>query len=249
VTSSSARSGDAEAGGGIFATTRWSIVLAARGRSAEADAALDVLCRTYWPPLYAFIRREGYDVEEARDLTQGFFARWLERRDFQAARRDKGRLRSYLLVALKHFLINERNKTKTAKRGRRHELVSFDEITAQQSFVLEPVEPLTADQIYERQWATTLLDRVLALLEEDYRGTGRGALFDQLKGLLTDEPGHPSQVEIGEKLGMTGNAVKQAFHRLRLQFRETLREEIAHTVANANDVEDELRHLIRVLRT
>ena len=246
---SSASGKEAHAGGIVFATTHWSIVLTAQGRSPEADAALETLCRTYWLPLYAFIRREGYEMEEAKDLTQEFFARWLERRDFDAARREKGRLRSYLLVSLKHFLTNERNKARTAKRGRGRQPISLDEIIEQQHFALEPVETLTADQIYERQWATTVLDRVLTLLEADYRGTGRGALFDQLKGLLTDEPGHPSQAEIGEKLGMTENAVKQAFHRLRLQFRETLREEIANTVATADEIEDELRRLVAVLRT
>ncbi len=228
---SSPSGSDANAGGMVFATTRWSVVLAAQGQSTAAQAALETLCRTYWMPLYAFIRREGCPVEEAKDLTQEFFARWLERRDFETARREKGRLRSYLLVSLKHFLANERNKTRTAKRGHGRQPISLDEILEQQRFALEPAETLTADQIYERQWATTVLDRVLALIEEDYRSTGRGALFDQLKGLLTDEPGHPSQAEIGEKLGMNVNAVKQAFHRLRLQFRETLREEIAHTVA------------------
>jgi RNA polymerase sigma factor (sigma-70 family) len=248
TTSPAARS-DADGGGGIFATTRWSVVLTAQGCSPAADAALETLCRTYWLPLFAFIRREGYEVEEARDLTQEFFARWLERRDFDAVQREKGRLRSYLLVALKHFLTNERNKGRTVKRGRGRQPISLDEIIEKQRFALEPVETLTADQIYERQWATTVLDRVLSLLEEDYRSTGRGALFDQLKGLLTDEPGHPSQAAIGQKLGMTSNAVKQAFHRLRLQFRETLREEIAHTLAAPDEVEDELRHLVAVLRT
>jgi RNA polymerase sigma factor (sigma-70 family) len=240
---------DGDAGGGIFATTHWSVVLAAQGRSAAADAALETLCRTYWLPLYAFIRREGYEMEEAKDLTQDFFARWLERRDFDAAQRENGRLRSYLLVSLKHFLTNERNKTRAAKRGGGRRPISLEEIVEQQRFSLEPVETLTADQIYERQWATTVLERVLALLEEDYRGNGRGALFDRLRGLLTDEPSHPSQAQVGEDLGMTTNAVKQAFHRLRLQFRETLREEIAHTVAVPEEIEDELRHLISVLRT
>jgi RNA polymerase sigma factor (sigma-70 family) len=235
-------------GGGIFATTHWSVVLAAQGHSPVADAALETLCQTYWPPLYAFIRREGYEIEQAKDLTQDFFARWLERRDFDAARREKGRLRSYLLVSLKHFLTNERNKTRTAKRGGGRQPISLDEIIGQQRFALEPVETLTAEQIYEHQWATTVLERVLALLEEDYRGNGRGALFDQLKDLLTDEPGHRSQAEVGQNLGMTANAVKQAFHRLRLQFRETLREEIAHTVAVPEEIEDELRHLISALR-
>jgi RNA polymerase sigma-70 factor (ECF subfamily) len=240
---------DADAAGGIFATTRWSVVLTAQGRSAAADAALETLCRTYWLPLYAFIRREGYDMEEAKDLTQEFFARWLERRDFDAAQREKGRLRSYLLVSLKHFLTNERNKVRATKRGRGQPLISLEEIIEQQRFQLEPFEALTADEIYERQWATTVLDQVLARLEADYRGSGRGQLFDYLKVLLTDEPGRLSQGEIGEKLGMTENAVKQSFHRLRLQYREILREEIAHTVATSSEVEDELRHLIAVLRS
>jgi len=236
-------------GGGIFATTHWSVVLAARGHSAAAEAALETLCRTYWLPLYAFIRREGYPVEEAKDLTQAFFACWLERRDFDTARQEKGRLRSYLLVSLKHFLTNERNKARTSKRGRGQQPISLEEIAEHQRFELEPFEALTADQIYERQWVTTVLDQVLARLEADYRGSGRGQLFDYLKALLTDEPGHPSQAEIGANLGMTENAVKQAFHRLRLQYRELLREQIAHTVATSEEVEDELRHLIAVLRT
>lgn len=240
---------DADAGAVAFAATHWSVVLAAQGQSPAAEAALEALCRTYWMPLYAFIRREGYPVEEAKDLTQEFFARWLERRDFDAARREKGRLRSYLLASLKHFLTNERNKSRAAKRGRGHQPVSLDEIIEQERFQLEPFEALTADQVYERQWASTVLDQVLGRLEADYRGSGRGQLFDYLKLLLVDEPGHLSQGEIGEKLGMTENAVKQAFHRLRLQYRETLREELAHTVATSDEVEDELRHLVTVLRS
>lgn len=240
---------DADAGGATFATTHWSVVLTAQSRSPAADAALEALCRTYWMPLYAFVRREGHPVEEAQDLTQEFFARWLERRDFDAARREKGRLRSYLLVSLKHFLTNERNKGRATKRGRGQPLLSLEEIAEHQRFELEPFEALTADQIYERQWATTVLDQVLARLESEYRSSGRGQLFDHLKALLTDEPGHPSQAEIGAQLGMTENAVKQAFHRLRLQYRECLREEIAHTVALPGEVEDELRHLIAVLRS
>ena len=246
---SPATANDAEAGGGIFATTHWSVVLAAQGESTAAQAALETLCRTYWMPLYAFIRREGWPVEEAKDLTQGFFARWLERRDFEAARREKGRLRSYMLASLKHFLANERNRAMTAKRGHGETPISLEEIAEHQRFDLEPVEALTADQIYERQWATAVLDQVLASLDHEYRDSGRGLLFDRLKTLLADEPGHPSQAQIGAELGMTENAVKQAFHRLRLRYREVLREQIAHTVATPAEVEDELRHLIAVLRT
>ncbi len=224
-------------------------MLTAQGRSPAADAALAALCQTYWMPLYAFIRREGYPVEEAKDFTQEFFARWLERRDFDAVRREKGRLRSYLLVSLKHFLANERSRATTIKRGRGQQPISLDEIFAEHRFDLEPVETLTADQIYERRWAMAVLDQVLVRLEKEYRTDGRGQLFDQLKTLLADEPGHPSQAEIATELKMTENAVKQAFHRLRVRYRELLREQIAHTVASPDELEDELRHLIAVLRT
>ena len=240
---------DADAGAATFATTHWSVVLTAQGQSPAADAALEALCRTYWMPLYAFIRREGYPVEEAKDLTQEFFARWLERRDFDAARREKGRLRSYLLVSLKHFLANERNRATAIKRGHGQQPLSLDEIFAQHRFDLEPVESLTADQIYEKRWAMAVLDQVLAGLDEEYRADGRGLLFDRLKVLLVGEPGHPSQAEIADELGMTENAVKQAFHRLRVRYRELLREQISHTVAAPDELEDELRHLIAVLRT
>ncbi len=238
----------ADAGAATFATTHWSVVLTAQGRSPAADAALEALCRTYWLPLYAFIRREGYSVEEAKDLTQEFFARWLERRDFDAVRREKGRLRSYLLVSLKHFLANERNRAAAIKRGRGQQSISLDEIFAEHRFDLEPVESLTADQIYERRWALTVLEQVLARLGDEYRGAGKAALFARLKELLADEPGRPSQAAIARELGMTENAVKQAFHRLRERYRQILREQIAHTVATPAEIEDELRHLITVLR-
>lgn len=241
--------GDADVGVAIFATTRWSIVLMAQGQSAAADAALEALCRTYWTPLYAFIRREGFPVEEAKDLTQGFFARWLERRDFDAVRREKGRLRSYLLVSLKHFLANERNRATALKRGHGQQTISLDEIFAEHRYDLEPIESLTADQIYERRWAMAVLDEVLARLAAEYRTSGREQLFDRLKALLADESDHPSQAQIAHELGMTENAVKQAFHRLRMRYGELVREEIFHTVASPDELEDELRHLIAVLRT
>lgn len=229
-------------------TTHWSVVLTAQGHSSAAQDALENLCRAYWSPLYAFVRREGHGPEEAKDLTQEFFSHFLQRRDFDAVRREKGRLRSYLLVSLKHFLANERHRAAAIKRGRGERPISFDEILAQR-YELELAEPLTAEQIYERRWATAVLEQVLARLEEEYRASGKGALFDQLKLVLTDEPDHPTQAEIGRKAGMTENSVKQAFHRLRLRYREILREQIAHTVAVASEIEDELRHLIAVLRT
>jgi len=223
--------------------------LTAQSQSPAAQAALETLCCAYWKPLYAFVRREGHQFEEAEDLTQEFFARLLARRDFDAVRREKGRLRSYLLVSLKHFLANERDRSKAIKRGRGERPISLDEIQAHRRLALEPVESLTADQIYERQWAMAVLDQVLARLEADYRANGRGLLFDRLKVLLANEPNHPSQAEIADELGMTENAVKQAFHRMRVRYRELLREQIAHTIATPEELEDELRHLIAVLRT
>ncbi len=237
-----------ENGGAAFLTTHWSIVLCAQGSSAGAQEALEKLCRSYWFPLYAFVRREGHSPDDAKDLTQEFFARFLERRDFDAVRREKGRLRSYLLVSLKHFLANEWHRSAAIKRGRGEQPISFDEILAQR-YELEPADTLTAEQIYERRWAMAVLDQVLVHLENEYRRDGRGQLFDRLKVLLADEPGHPSQAEIAAELKMTENAVKQAFHRLRLRYRELLREQIAHTVATPDELEDELRHLIAALRT
>jgi RNA polymerase sigma-70 factor (ECF subfamily) len=223
--------------------------LAAQERSPAAEAALEKLCRTYWWPLYGFVRRQGHSPEEAQDLTQGFFAMLLERRDFESVRREKGRLRSYLLVSLKNFLAKAYRREMAVKRGKGQSLVPLDELLARERADLEPADTLSADKIYERRWALTLLGQVLARLEEEYRVAGNAPLFEQLKELLADEPGRPSQADVAAGLGMTENAVKQAFHRLRQRYRELLHEEIAHTVAAPGDVEDELRHFISVLQT
>ena len=235
-------------GAAAFVTTRWSVVLAAQGESATADEALEKLCRTYWWPLYGFVRRQGYTPEEAQDLTQGFFAMLLERRDLDAVRREKGRLRSYLLASLKNFLGKAHRRAMTLKRGEGRPLVPLQELLARERADAEPADTLSADRIYERRWALTLLEQVLARLEEEYRIAGSGALFGRLKQLLTDEPDRLSQAEVGRQLGMTENAVKQALHRLRQRYRLLLRDEIAQTVAEAGDVEDELRHFISVLQ-
>jgi RNA polymerase sigma factor (sigma-70 family) len=236
--------------GAAFVTTHWSVVLAAHGQTPAANEALEKLCRTYWRPLYVFVRREGYGPEDAQDLTQGFFARLLERRDFEAVRREKGRLRSYLLVALKNFLTNERHRARAIKRGEGKMLIPFDELVLHDSADLGLVENLTADRIYERRWALTVLEQVLARLKEEYRAAGpaTAGLFDRFKELLADDPDRPSQVQIADEFGMTENAVKQAFHRFRQRYQQILRDEIANTVAVPGDIEDELRHLIAVLR-
>ena len=231
-----------------FATTHWSVVLTAQGRSPGADEALEKLCRTYWWPLYGFVRRQGYRPEEAQDLTQGFFALLLERRDLDVVRREKGRLRSYLLVSLKNFLAKARRRELAVKRGEGRALVPLDELLAREHADLEPTDSLTADRIFERRWALTLLEQVLTRLESEYRSAGNAKLFDCLKEFLYDEPGRRSQAEVAAELGMTENALKQAFHRLRQHYRQLLHDEIAQTVAVPGDVEDELRHFISVLQ-
>jgi RNA polymerase sigma factor (sigma-70 family) len=231
-----------------FATTRWSVVRAAQGDSAAAREALESLCRIYWRPIYSFIRREGRGVEDAQDLTQGFFTRLLERRDFDAVRQEKGRLRSYLLVSLKHFLANQRQRAMSIKRGQGRPLISLEQLVAHERNDPEPADILTADRIYERRWALTLLDQVLERLADECKVAGKGQLFARFKELLADEPDRTSQAEIANEMGMTENAVKQAYHRFRQRYRELLREEVANTVAVPGDIEDELRHLIAVLR-
>jgi RNA polymerase sigma-70 factor (ECF subfamily) len=236
--------------GTAFTTTHWSVVLEAQGPTPAAQEALEKLCRTYWQPIYGFIRRQGAGPEETKDLTQGFFALLLERRDLNAVRKEKGRLRSYLLTSLKHFLTNERNRDLTTKRGEGQRLIPLEDLREREAVGFEPADTSTAEQIYERGWALALLDQVLTRLGAEYRASGPASarLFDQLQKLLTDESDRPSQAEIARELAMTENAVKQAFHRLRLRYRELLREEIAHTVMLPGDIEDELRHLIAVLR-
>jgi RNA polymerase sigma factor (sigma-70 family) len=231
-----------------FTTTHWSIVLAAQGESPAAKEALEKLCRTYWRPVYSFVRRQGAGPEEAEDLTQGFFALLLERRDLDAVRKEKGRLRSYLLTSLKHFLASEQRRSMAAKRGKGQRLVSLEELGANERIEMEPADHLSADRLFERRWASTLMEQVLRRLKDEYGAADHAALFDSLKELLPDEPGAPSRAEIASRLHMTENALRQAFHRFRHRYQLLLREEISHTVAIANDIEDELRHLISVLR-
>jgi RNA polymerase sigma-70 factor (ECF subfamily) len=242
----------AQNGAAAFVTTHWSLVLAAQGDLPGAGEALEKLCRIYWRPLYAFARRQGVDPEEARDLTQGFFQLLLARRDLEAARREKGRLRSYLLVAFKHFLGGERRKEMTIKRGYGQRLVPLEELYATERATPlfgGVVDTLSADRLYERRWALTLIEHVLKRLKKEYRATGNACLFDALKQLLPDEPEAPSRAEIAARLGMTDNALRQAFHRFRHRYQLLLREEISHTVADPSEIEDELRHLITILRS
>jgi RNA polymerase sigma factor (sigma-70 family) len=249
VTSLSAIGGNTYDRTVAFTTTHWSVVLTAQGESPAAKEALEKLCRTYWRPIYGFVRRQGTEPEDAKDLTQGFFALLLERRDFDTVRKEKGRLRSYLLTSLKHFLTNERNRARAIKRGEGQRWIPLDQLSERERPGFEPTDTSTADEIYERRWALAFLDQVLTRLGDEYRLAGNVILFERLKAVLTDEAGRPSQAQIAAELGMTENAVKQAFHRLRECYRQLLREEVAHTVIAPGDIEDELRHLIAVLRT
>jgi RNA polymerase sigma factor (sigma-70 family) len=237
-------------GAAAFTTTHWSVVLEAQGPTPAARAALEKLCRTYWRPIYGFVRRQGVGSEQAKDLTQGFFALLLERRDLNTVRKEKGRLRSYLLTSLKHFLTNERNRAMAIKRGEGQRLIPLEDLRKRERVGFEPAETLPADQIYERRWALSVLDQVLARLGDEYRAAGPASagLFDRLQKSLTDDPDRPSPADTAREFGMTEGAVRQASYRLRQRYRQLLHEEIAHTVMVPGDIQDELRHLIAVLR-
>ena len=230
-----------------FVTTHWSVVLTAQGQSPAAQEALEKLCQTYWRPIYGFVRRQGIRREEAEDLTQGFFAQLLERKSLGAVRKEKGRLRSFLLGALKYFLADEQRRAMAIKRGKGQRLIRLEELRADEWIEMELSDPLTAERIYERRWALTVLERVISRLKNEYCAAGNAELFDSLKQLLPDEPGAASQAEVAAHLGMTENAIRQAFHRFRQRYQSLLREEIANTVATPGDIEDELRHLIAVV--
>jgi len=237
-----------ENGGAWFATTHWSVVLAAgQERSAGGHAALESLCRTYWYPLYAYVRRTGRDPEESKDLTQEFFAQLLARKSLSLADPNRGRFRTFLLTAMKHFLANEWKKTQRLKRGGGQTVLSLDASVDEGRYAAEPPDPVTPETIYERRWAATLLDRVLALLGEECAARGRAAEFEQLKASLWGGPRHAGLAGIAGRLGMSEGALKTTAHRMRGRFRGLLRAEIAHTVASSTEIDEELRRLITVM--
>ena len=238
------------AGSGRFATTHWSVVLAAGDQqSEERKAALEALCRSYWYPLYAFVRRQGYTVEEARDLTQEFFARLLEKQRLALADQRRGRFRTFLLTALKNFLINEWEKARTLRRGGAHTFISWDQQNAETRLQMEPVDDLSPEKAYEKRWATTLLEQVLRQLRSEASEAGRAPLFEMLKNYLWGETNDSTYAGIALEAGTSEAAVKVAAHRLRQRFREVLRAEIAQTVGSLEEIDDELRHLFAVVST
>jgi len=238
----------AQNGAAAFATTHWSLVATAQGESPAAREALEKLCRAYWLPIYAFVRRQGYKHEEAEDITQGFFARLLRRRNLDAVRKERGRLRSYLLTSLKSFLTSEHRRAMTLKRGKGSQIVPLEELDQASELMLSRADSQSADVLYERFWALALMEQVMKRLKDEYATAGNAALFDSLKQLLPDDPGVPTRAEIASKLGMREDALRQAFRRFRVRYQTLLREEISHTVALASDIEDEVRHFIAVLR-
>ena len=225
------------------------MVLEAQGESPAAQEALEDLCRAYWRPIYGFVRREGVRPEEAKDITQGFFALILERKDFSSVRQEKGRLRSFLLASLKHFMANERRDAATIKRGGGRTLLPLDGTESYDVSDIIRDDISSPDLVYDRRWAFTVLDRAFVRLREESERSLNPPLLQRLNTLLSDEPDRPSQAEIASEFGMTENAVKQALHRLRQRYRQLLREEVAHTVATPAEIEDEMRHLIAALRS
>jgi RNA polymerase sigma-70 factor (ECF subfamily) len=232
----------------MFATTRWSLVLAARGRpSPEARAALADLCHVYWYPLYAFVRRQGHTPDEAQDLTQEFFVRLLDRDFFAPVDRAKGRFRSFLLAACKHFLANEHDRARAQKRGGGRAVLSLDFGDAEGRYRLEPADALTPERAFERQWALTLLDQVLARLKAEFIEAGKGPLFERLKGFLAGDRSVGPYERVAAELDMTEGALKVAVHRLRRRYRELLQEEIGRTVSDPNEARDEIADLFAAL--
>ncbi len=232
---------------GRFATTHWSLVVAAKDRdSPQAQDALASLCASYWYPLYAFIRRQGFSADQSQDLTQEFFARLLEKDFLAAVDREKGKFRSFLLAACKHFLANERDRERAQKRGGGRQLFSLDFNSADERYNREPAHECTPERLFERRWALTLLDQVLARLRQESVETAREKMFDQLKVFLTGEAG-PAYRQVAKQLGLSEGAVKVAVHRLRSRYRELLREEIGRTVATPEEIGGEIRDLFAAL--
>jgi DNA-directed RNA polymerase specialized sigma24 family protein len=233
---------------GVFATTHWSVVLAAkRGDSAEASAAMESLCRNYWFPLYAHLRRVGHNHEEARDLTQAFFADLLGRDFLRKVACEKGRFRSFLLACLNHFLSDERDRAQAARRGRGQPLISLDADLAERRYREELADGLTPQIAYERRWAATLLGRAQTRLAGEYAAAGKTDLLHRLQEFPLGERGEVSFRDCAVRLGLSESALKSAVHRMRLRYRELVREEVAHTVNDPAEVEDEIRYLIAVV--
>ena len=236
------------AGGAHFATTHWSVVLAAGGDSAERSHALEQLCRTYWYPLYAFVRRSGHSAHDAQDLTQAFFAELFRKNYFRAADRERGRFRSFLLTALRHFLSHEWEKGQAAKRGGGVTPLSWDEQSAEDSYRLEPIAATaTPERMYDRTWALRVFQQALERLRQESVRQGKESQFEQIKSYLTQEPGDGDYAALAKTLGLSPNAVAVAVHRSRQRYAALVRESVAETVAQPGQVDEELAYLISLV--
>lgn len=230
-----------------FATTHWSVVLTARESAApQAKAALEKLCQTYWYPLYAYIRRQGHAPPDAQDLTQEFFGRLLEKNYLEAVQREKGKFRSFLLASLNHFLANERQRARAAKRGGGRVIISLDD-TAENLYALEPAATASPEDIFDKRWAIALLEQAFAGLRAEFLATGKGQIFDRLKTFLAEAGASGDYAPVAAQLGMSANSVAVAVHRLRHRYRELVRAEVAHTVSSPDEIEGEMRHLFAAL--
>jgi RNA polymerase sigma factor (sigma-70 family) len=232
-----------------FATTHWSLVVAAKADKASqthARRAFEELCRAYWYPLYAFVRNRGYSSNDAQDLTQSFFTRIIETGGFDSADPERGRFRSYLLGAMKHFLANEWHRAQAQKRGGGVTFLELDALAPEARYALEPAQPSNLDAGFDQQWAQESIARAMNKVRSEFEATGKRELFEALKGSLTGE--EPARSETAARLGMTEGAVKVAVHRLRQRYRDLLRAEIAETVSDPSDIDDEMRHLLAALR-
>ena len=233
-----------------FATTRWSLVLdAGTALTPRGHAALSTLCELYWYPLYSYLRRRGHTAEDAQDLTQGFFARLLEKHTLNVVDRSRGRFRSFLLGSLDNYVSNERDRSRAQKRGSGTPPISLDVAMAEDRYVREPEDPLTPERIFDRNWALAVLDRVLNRLRAELHEAGKDDLFENLKGYLTGDQAAGSYQVVGASLGLTEGALKVAVHRLRRRYRTLLYDEIAQTVATPEEVELELQYLIEAIKT
>lgn len=231
-----------------FATTHWSLVLeAGRVPRSDADSALATLCQQYWYPLYAYVRRRVPNVSEAQDLTQEFFARLLEKELLAQAAPERGRFRSFLLTALQHFLTNEWHKAQATKRGGGQQVLSLDFAAGDSRLNLDPGHDWTAEKLFERNWAITLLDHVLTQLREEYSQSGRGVMFELLRPYISGNRAEGSLAEVATQLEMTEGAAKVAAHRLRKRYRELLRSELAQTVADPSEIDEEIAWLFSAL--
>jgi RNA polymerase sigma-70 factor (ECF subfamily) len=230
-----------------FATTHWSLVLAARDRAEPGAAdALASLCGLYWYPLYAYVRRRGHGADEAHDLTQEFFARLLEKDYLADVDRDRGKFRAFLAAACNHFLANEHDRARAKKRGGGRRVLSLGAADAEGRYRAEPADDLTPEKLFERRWALALLQQVMTRLRDEFEAKGKGRLFDRLRGFLVGEKGGGYR-RAADELGLSEGAVKVAVHRLRQRYRALLREEIGRTVATPEQVEEEVRELFAAL--